>query len=59
MADNQGGRGQRESYTLEARICARRDLQEANLESTYAVTLVVRAFRTAMAIAARFDLEVC
>ena len=38
MADNQGSRGQRESYTLEARICARRDLQEANLESTYAAT---------------------
>ena len=42
-----------------ARICARGDLQEANFESTYAVTLAVRAFRTTMAIAARFDLEIC
>ena len=42
-----------------ARICARGDLQEANLESTYAATLAARAFRIAMAVAARFDLEVC
>ena len=41
-----------------ARICVRGDLQDAHLESTYAATLAAKAFRIAMAIAAKFDLEV-
>ena len=42
-----------------ARIVVRGDLQEVNtLQSTYAATLAARSFRTAMAIAAQFDLEI-
>jgi hypothetical protein len=42
-----------------ARIVVRGDLQEVNsLSSTYAATLAARSFRTAMAIAAQFDLEI-
>ncbi|KAL0944848.1 reverse transcriptase domain protein [Colletotrichum truncatum] len=42
-----------------ARICVRGDLQEVNpLEQTYAATLAARTFRTAIAIAAQFDLEI-
>ena len=42
-----------------SRICVRGDLQDtSSLESTYAATLAARSFRTMMAIAAHFDLEV-
>jgi hypothetical protein len=42
-----------------ARICVRGDLQhKETIESTYAATLAARSFRTMMAIAAEFDLEV-
>lgn len=42
-----------------ARICVRGDLQEHDtLQSTYAATLAARSFRTMMAIAAFFNLEV-
>ena len=41
-----------------ARIVIRRDQQSrSKMESTYAATLAARSFRTFMAIAARFDLE--
>jgi hypothetical protein len=42
-----------------ARICVRGDLQDVNtLNSTYAATLAAKSFRTAIAIAAEFDLEI-
>jgi hypothetical protein len=42
-----------------ARICVRGDLQSKDsIESTYATTLAARSFRTMMAIAAEFDLEI-
>jgi hypothetical protein len=42
-----------------ARIVVRGDLQDTNtLDSTYAATLAAKSFRTAMAIAAEFDLEI-
>jgi transposase InsO family protein len=42
-----------------ARIVVRGDLQEKDtLNSTYAATLAAKSFRTAMAIAAQFDLEI-
>ena len=42
-----------------ARICIRGDLQAiSSLESTYATTLVARSFRTMIALAVYFDLEV-
>lgn len=42
-----------------ARIVVRGDLQEKDtLQSTYAATLAAKSFRTAMAIAAYFDLEI-
>ena len=42
-----------------ARICVRGDLQKLDtLQSTYAATLAARSFRTMMALAAQFDLEV-
>lgn len=42
-----------------ARIVVRGDLQIVDsLQSTYAATLAARSFRTAMAIAAEFDLEI-
>ena len=42
-----------------ARICVRGDLQDtASLETTYAATLAAKSFRVAMAVAAKFDLEV-
>ncbi|KAL2122403.1 hypothetical protein VTJ04DRAFT_2858 [Mycothermus thermophilus] len=42
-----------------ARICVRGDLQETSpLDRTYAATLAARSFRSMMAIAAQFDLEV-
>jgi len=42
-----------------SRIVVRGDLQdEQTIQSTYAATLGAKSFRTAMAIAARFDLEI-
>ncbi|KAI1689517.1 RVT-2 domain containing protein [Pyrenophora tritici-repentis] len=42
-----------------ARIVVRGDLQEKDsLDSTYAATLAAKSFRTAMAIAAEFDMEI-
>ena len=42
-----------------ARICVRGDLQDtSSLQSTYAATLAARSFRTMMAIAAYWDLEI-
>lgn len=41
-----------------ARICVRGDLQPLNLQDTYAATLAGKSFRTLMAIAAKFDLEI-
>jgi hypothetical protein len=42
-----------------ARICVRGDLQDTStLQGTYAATLAARTFRTLMALAAQFDLEV-
>ena len=42
---------------LKARLCVRGDLQITE-EETYAATLAARIFRTLMAIAAAFDLEI-
>ena len=42
---------------LKARICVRGDLQEHSEKDTYAATLAGRSFRSLMAIAARWDLE--
>lgn len=42
-----------------ARLCVRGDMQPVNtLQSTYAATLAAKSFRIAMAIAARYDLEI-
>lgn len=42
-----------------ARLCVRGDLQPVDtLQSTYAATLAAKSFRVAMAMAARFDLEI-
>ena len=51
----------KDGYLLKtkARICVRGDLQkELTIASTYAATLAARSFRTMMAIAAYFDLEI-
>src|ERR1700716_48235 len=43
---------------VKARLVVRGDQQaKTNLENTYASTLATKSFRTLMAIAARFDLE--
>jgi hypothetical protein len=43
---------------FKARICVRGDLQKLTLEDTRAATLAARTFRTMMALAAAFDLEI-
>ena len=43
---------------FKARICVRGDLQPLSEKDTYAATLAARSFRTLMALAARWDLEV-
>jgi hypothetical protein len=43
---------------FKARICVRGDLQRLTREDTYAATLAAKTFRTMMALAAAFDLEI-
>jgi hypothetical protein len=43
---------------FKARICVRGDLQEPNHHDTYAATLAAKTFRSLMAVAAAFDLEI-
>jgi len=43
---------------FKARICVRGDLQPFSEKDTYAATLAARSFRTLMALAARWDLEI-
>jgi Reverse transcriptase (RNA-dependent DNA polymerase) len=43
---------------FKARICVRGDLQPLTEKDTYAATLAARSFRTLMALAARWDLEI-